>query len=97
MIEAQLNSALFFTECTPRAGLDALYLSIDTETAIAEYKQSSSLLPPGTVVTYQVTLDRVADFRAGFVDGTWDATWCDLFFATGESIGLTTRLSHRAG
>jgi RES domain-containing protein len=33
-----------------RKGTPALYLSADTQTAIAEYKQASALVPPGTLV-----------------------------------------------
>ena len=32
-----------------RSGLDALYLAMETETAIREYQQVSTLLPPGTL------------------------------------------------
>ncbi len=61
-----------------RVGIEALYLASDTATAIAEYKQSSSLLPPGTLVTYQVSVDKVVDFSKGFSD-EWDPLWQDLF------------------
>lgn len=39
-----------------RPGVGAIYLALDFETAVKEYQQLSPLLPPGTLVTYQVTL-----------------------------------------
>lgn len=61
-----------------RAGLEALYLSWETETAIAEFKQAAALLPPATLVSYHVTLDKVVDFRGGFTKG-WDPIWEDAY------------------
>lgn len=60
-----------------RAGVEALYLSFETETAIAEFQQAAALLPPATLVTYRVSLDKVVDFRAGFT-ADWDPLWQDL-------------------
>jgi RES domain-containing protein len=45
-------------------GTHALYLALDPATAIREYQQASTLLPPGTLVTYTVELAKVVDFRA---------------------------------
>lgn len=36
-----------------RPGVAALYLALDIETAVSEYRQLSTLLPPGTLVSYQ--------------------------------------------
>ena len=59
-----------------RPGVHALYLSADAQTALAEYQQVSSLLPPGTIVSYDVALQPVVDFAGrlcirsmGFVVG----------------------------
>lgn len=60
-----------------RAGVEALYLSEEIATAVAEYRQYEELLPPGTLVTYLVSRLRVVDFSAGYVAGTWDALWAD--------------------
>jgi RES domain-containing protein len=60
-----------------RPGVDALYLSFEIETTTAEYQQLGSLLPPGTLVTYQVTIDKVVDFSAGYT-AAWDPLWQDL-------------------
>lgn len=61
-----------------RRGLPALYLSLDAPTAIDEYKQTSRLLPPGTVVSYSVQLSQVVDFRDGYRSGDWDPLWADF-------------------
>jgi RES domain-containing protein len=62
-----------------RPGIEALYLSLDTDTAIHEYQQTSSLLPPGTLVAYQIDLNPIVDFSAGFDAGVWPALWEDFF------------------
>lgn len=58
-----------------RPGIAALYLSLDSETAIREYQQLSSLMPPGTLVSYTVRVDPVVDFRAGYETARWPALW----------------------
>ncbi len=70
-----------------RPGIGALYLALELETAAKEYQQLSRLMPPGTVVTYQVSVNPVADFRAGYTEqwaplweefmGDWQAQWFD--------------------
>jgi RES domain-containing protein len=62
-----------------RIGVDALYLSLDLETASQEYKQTSVLLPPGLVVHYEVDVDQVVDFREGHDPSRWDPMWQDFF------------------
>lgn len=62
-----------------RIGLAALYLAMETETAIREYQQLSTLMPPGTLVAYTVTLSTVADFRSRFDPAHWDALWSDFY------------------
>lgn len=61
-----------------RPGVNALYLSLALETALAEYQQLDALLPPGLMVSYRLTIDAVVDFRAGFTDA-WDALWQDFY------------------
>ena len=61
-----------------RPDLHALYMSLDAPTAMHEYKQSSSLLPPGTVVSYSVRLSRIVDFSDGYRSGDWDPLWADF-------------------
>lgn len=48
-----------------RPGFAAIYLALEIETAVKEYQQVSSLLPPGTLVAYQITLESAVDFRNG--------------------------------
>jgi len=62
-----------------RPGVDALYLSTSTETAINEYRQLSSLLPPGTLVSYEVKVGPLIDFTKGYDAGNWGAMWGDFF------------------
>ena len=62
-----------------RRGVDALYLSASTETAINEYQQLSPLLPPCTLAQYRVVLASVVDFRGGFDATHWPLLWRDLY------------------
>ena len=58
-----------------RPGIEALYLSDKVETALAEYGQGSSIVPPGTLVTYMVRADDIVDFSGGFDGAIWPASW----------------------
>ena len=60
-----------------RPGLEALYLSQTTETAVEEYRQHARLLPPGILVTFLVSHLRVVDFSAGYDAGQWEPLWAD--------------------
>lgn len=60
-----------------RPGVEAIYLSLDVATASAEYQQDTALMPPGTLVTYQVALNAVVDFSEGYKAGQWDPVWED--------------------
>jgi RES domain-containing protein len=70
-----------------RVGLEAVYLSLDPATALAEYQQTAPFLPPATVASFHVVA-RVVDltqFRPddGYWDGLWaqwDTDWRDLLF-----------------
>ena len=62
-----------------RPGVHALYLANSSDTAIAEYQQLSPLMPPCTLVAYQVTLASVVDFRQGFDPNAWSSLWQDLY------------------
>ncbi|OHC74974.1 MAG: RES protein [Rhodospirillales bacterium RIFCSPLOWO2_12_FULL_58_28] len=62
-----------------RPGVPAIYLALDTETAVREYRQASALLPPGTLVSYQITVGDVADFRNGFEATDWNPIWDDFY------------------
>lgn len=58
-----------------RPGTHALYLALDPATAIREYQQTSTLMPPGTLVSYTVQLAKVVDFRAGYQARMWSGLW----------------------
>ena len=58
-------------------GVNALYLSMRLETALAEYQQFDALLPPALMVSYEVSIDGVVDFSGGFTAG-WDPLWQDF-------------------
>jgi len=60
-----------------RAGVDALYLSLDETTALREYQQDEPIMPPGTIAAYHVALDQVVDFSEGFVSDGWAPIWED--------------------
>lgn len=61
-----------------RPGQEALYLSIDEATALAEYKQDNPWLPPGTICTFFVCGLQVADLSQGFDPEKWPALWSDF-------------------
>ncbi len=61
-----------------RPGVDALYLSLELETALAEYKGIDSLLPPTLMVSYKLEIDAIVDFRGGY-DEMWDRLWEDFY------------------
>jgi len=62
-----------------RVGVEALYLAMETETALREYQQVSTLLPPGTLTSYQLTVEPMVDFTAGYSAAAWDAIWEDFY------------------
>lgn len=61
-----------------RPGVRALYLALETETAVREYEQVSTLLPPGTLVSYEVKIERVLDLRAGYMADNCASLWEDF-------------------
>ena len=61
-----------------RPGVAALYLALETQTAILEYQQLSPLLPPGTLVSYRVQAAPIVDFRGGYGGGRWSPLWEDF-------------------
>ena len=61
-----------------RPGVHALYVATSPATAIAEYQQLASLMPPLTLAAYHVRLASVVDFRAGFDPRVWTPLWQEL-------------------
>ncbi|MEK6421546.1 MAG: RES family NAD+ phosphorylase [Burkholderia gladioli] len=64
---------------TDRIGTPALYLALEVATAVAEYQQLSTLLPPGTLVSYRVTATPVVDFTGGYQADRWPPLWESFF------------------
>jgi RES domain-containing protein len=62
-----------------RPGIETLYLALDHNIAILEYKQLSTLLRPGTLVSYQVSVAHVIDFREGYIPSSWEPMWQDFY------------------
>jgi RES domain-containing protein len=61
-----------------RPGQEALYLSMDEATALAEYRQDNPWLRPGTICSFFVHGLRVADLGAGFDPRQWPPLWADF-------------------
>ena len=61
-----------------RPGINALYLSLELETALAEYQQLDTLVPPALLVSYRIKVDCVVDFRDGFTSA-WNPLWQDFY------------------
>jgi RES domain-containing protein len=60
-----------------RPGVEAVYLSLDPATALAEYQQDSPFLPPGTIASYLANA-RVADLAGALPTlETFDPAWVD--------------------
>lgn len=58
-----------------RVGMEALYLSRAPQTALEEYRQDSSLVPPATLASYMVSLGSVVDLSQGFDPEHWAGDW----------------------
>jgi RES domain-containing protein len=59
-----------------RPGLEALYLSLEPATAVAEFQQSSPHLLPATICSYTASVPPLVDLRQLGV-GAWDPIWQD--------------------
>lgn len=60
-----------------RPGVEALYLSAEPGTGLAEYKQGSSLPSPATLAAYETDLTDVVDLSGGYDPDQWAALWAD--------------------
>ena len=74
-----------------RVGVNALYLSKESQTAVSEYQQLSSLMAPGTLVCYELNIGPVLDFTNGYQSGEWDELWED-FFCDWRSLWFDKRI-----
>lgn len=61
-----------------RPGVEALYLSCEPETALAEYQQGASISPPGTLVAYRLDVGDIIDFSQGFEPDRWPPVWQEV-------------------
>ena len=62
-----------------RPKVEARYLAATPEAALAEYQGESSLLPPATVATYQVTAESVVDFTGGYNAEYFSPIWAEAY------------------
>ena len=60
-----------------RPGVEALYLSAEPDTALAEYRQGSSLPNPATLAAYESELADVVDLSEGYDPASWSADWAN--------------------
>ena len=58
-----------------RPGVEALNLSRSAQTALEEYRQGASIVPPATLAAYKITLGDVTDLSRGFDPNVWDGSW----------------------
>jgi RES domain-containing protein len=62
-----------------RPNVEARYLAVTPEAALAEYQGESALLPPATLATYQVTATAVVDFTGGYNAEHWSPIWTEAY------------------
>jgi RES domain-containing protein len=58
-----------------REAVEALYMSLDEATALREYQQTSPFLPPCTICSYTVSLQKLVDLRQLSHGEPWDDLW----------------------
>jgi hypothetical protein len=62
---------------------------------VLEYQQVSPLMPPGTLVSYRLTIDPVVDFTSGYRRGMWSEMWED-FYCDWRSCWFSQRIEPRS-
>lgn len=60
-----------------RPGVEALYLARTPDTALEEYRQGASIVPPATLAAYNVTAEQVIDLSGGYDPGCWTPDWAE--------------------
>src|SRR5271168_1375760 len=60
-----------------RPGVEALYLSRTAQTALEEYRQGASIIPPATLAAYKISLEKVADLSGGYDPTSWSPAWAE--------------------
>lgn len=58
-----------------RVGIEALYLAQAPQTALEEYRQDSTLVPPATLASYILSLGSVVDLSDGYDPDHWSSDW----------------------
>lgn len=53
-------------------------MSLELETALAEYKQLDALVAPAMMMSYRISIAPLIDFRGGFTNA-WDGLWQDFY------------------
>lgn len=74
-----------------RPGIEALYLSLDEQTAINEFKGISTLLSPGMLVSYQISVTDIVDFRQGYQANKWPSLW-ESFYCDWRSLAFDEKI-----
>lgn len=74
-----------------RPGIEAVYLSLDVQTAINEFKGISTLLPPGMLVSYQINVTDIVDFRKGYQANKWTPLW-ESFYCDWRSLAFDEKI-----
>jgi len=62
-----------------RPQVEARYLAATPEAALFEYQGESTLLPPATLATYQVTAESIVDFTSGYETEHWSPIWAEAY------------------
>lgn len=60
-----------------RVGVEALYLARAPQTALEEYTQDSSLVPPATLASYLLSVDGIVDLSGGYDPDHWSSDWAE--------------------
>lgn len=74
-----------------RPGIEALYLSLDEQTAINEFKGTSSLLSPGTLVSYEISAPNIVDFTRGYQSDKWPPLW-ESFYCDWRNLAFDEKI-----
>lgn len=69
---------------------------METEIALQEYRQLSTRIPPGTLVSYRVTLAPVVEFRQGYRAGEWPPLW-EEFLGDWREVWFNPRVEPPSG
>lgn len=60
-----------------RVGVEALYLARAPQTALEEYAQDSSIVPPAILASYLLSVDGIVDLSGGYDPDHWSSDWAE--------------------